>query len=53
MEDPKVVARYYANGELITKEELQRIVISHYVIDRILHAVNKRLGLIKDDEEAI
>ena len=44
-DDIKIVARYYANGELITDEEFKDIVFSHYIIDEILFAVNQRLGL--------
>jgi len=43
---PVVVARYLANGETITKENLHTIIFSNYIIDRIMFAVNKRLGLL-------
>lgn len=42
----KIVARYYANGQLITNEEFCGIVFSHVTIDRILQEVNRRLGVL-------
>jgi|GEM_PF-6234773 len=45
-DDVKVVAIYRANGDLITLDELKNVVFSHFVIDRILRAVNERLGLV-------
>ena len=45
MEEVKVTARYDIEGVLIEEDEFIEIVFSHPIIDRILAAVNMRLGL--------
>jgi len=53
MIDVGIIARYYANGELITDEESESIVFSHELIDEILFAVNERLGLNTQPPHAV
>jgi len=45
MKEVKIVARYYADGTRMTEDEFKKIIFSHYMIDKVLANVNKRLGL--------
>ena len=47
MAEVEIVERVYKCDSVMTNEEFKNIVFSNLVIDKILRAVNKRLGLIE------